>query len=100
MKDLSRSRPAGILRLAFRMPVNLYRLGLGRMLGHRFLFLIHRGRKSDLLREMVLEVIRYDPTTRETVVLSGWGERSDWYRNIEASPALEVRTGRDRNVPE
>jgi F420H(2)-dependent quinone reductase len=47
----------------------------------------------------VLEVIRYDPATRESVVPSGWGERSDWYRNIKASPALEVQTGGERYVP-
>jgi hypothetical protein len=31
--------------------------------------------------------------TRENVVLSAWGEKAGWYRNIEAVPALEVRTG-------
>ena len=39
------------------MPIYLYRLDLGRLLGHRFLLLVHRGRKSGLLRETVLEVI-------------------------------------------
>jgi hypothetical protein len=34
------------------------------------------------------------------VVLSAWGEKADWYRNIEAVPALEVRTGGQRYVPE
>jgi deazaflavin-dependent oxidoreductase (nitroreductase family) len=34
------------------------------------------------------------------VVLSGWGEKADWYRNIQATPALEVRTGSERYVPE
>jgi hypothetical protein len=34
-------------------------------------------------------VVGYDPSLRETVVASGWGERSDWYRNLEAHPALE-----------
>jgi hypothetical protein len=33
-------------------------------------------------------------------VLSAWGEKGDWYRNIEATPALEVRTGGERYVPE
>jgi deazaflavin-dependent oxidoreductase (nitroreductase family) len=53
-----------------------------------------------LLRETVLEVIRYDPATKESVVLSGWGEKADWYRNIKATPAMEVRTGGERYVPE
>lgn len=93
------SRPTGALRLVFRAPVYLYHLGLGRLFGHRFLLFVHQGRKSGLLRETVLEVIRYNPTTRESVVLSGRGEKSDWYRNIEESPALEVRTGHERYVP-
>lgn len=93
------SRPTGILWLVFRAPVYLYHLGLGRLFGHRFLLFVHQGRKSGLLRETVLEVIRYDPTTRESIVLSGRGEKSDWYRNIEESPALEVRTGHERYVP-
>ena len=98
--NLISSRPTGYLWLVFRAPVYLYHLGLGRLFGHRFLLFVHQGRKSGLLRETVLEVIRYDPTTRESVVLSGRGEKSDWYRNIEESPALEVRTGGGRYVPE
>jgi len=47
-----------------------------------------------------LEVILYEPATRESVVLSAWGEKADWYRNTVATPALEVRTGGQRYVPE
>jgi deazaflavin-dependent oxidoreductase (nitroreductase family) len=95
-----RSRPSGTLRLIFRLPIYLYRLNLGWLLAHRGLLLIHQGRKSGLLRETVLEVIRYDPATKESVVLSSWGEKADWYRNIKGTPAMEVRTGGERYVPE
>jgi deazaflavin-dependent oxidoreductase (nitroreductase family) len=95
-----RSKPAGVLRLAFRLPIYLYRLNLGWLLGHRFLLLVHMGRKSGLLRETVLEVLLHDPATRESVVLSAWGEKADWYRNVGATPALEIRTGGQRYVPE
>ncbi len=88
-----------LLLIALRLPVYLYRLGLGWLLGHRFLLLTHHGRKSGRVRKTVLEVVSYDPETRESVVVSGWGERADWYRNIQAHPALEVQTGRDRYVP-
>jgi deazaflavin-dependent oxidoreductase (nitroreductase family) len=53
-----------------------------------------------LLRETVLEVLLHDPAARESVVLSAWGEKSDWYRNVGATPALEVRTAGQRYVPE
>jgi hypothetical protein len=33
-------------------------------------------------------------------VLSARGEKADWYRNVAATPALEVRTGGQRYVPE
>ena len=95
-----RSRPTGALRLAFCLPIYLYRLGLGQLLGHRFMLLTHRGRRSGRVYQTALEVVRYDPSLRETVVASGWGERSDWYRNLEAHPALEIRTGRERYAPE
>ena len=65
-----KSKPAGALRLAFRLPIYLYRLNLGWTLGHRFLLFVHLGRKSGLLRETVLKVILYDPATLESVVLS------------------------------
>ena len=71
------SIPTGASRLAFRLPIYLYRLDLGRLLGHRFLLLVHRGRKSGLLRETVLEVLLHDPATNESVVLSAWGEKAD-----------------------
>jgi deazaflavin-dependent oxidoreductase (nitroreductase family) len=95
-----RSKPTGALRLAFRLPNYLYRLNLGWLLGHCFLQLVHRGRRSDLLRETVLEVLLHEPATRESVVLAAWGEKADWYRNVRAIPALEVRTGGQRYVPE
>ena len=95
-----KSRPSSTLRLVFRLPIYLYRLNLGWLLGYRALLLIHQGRKSGLLRETVLEVIRYDPATKESVVLSGWGEKADWYRNIQVAPAMEVQTGKERYVPE
>ena len=70
-----RSKPTGASRLAFRLPIYLYRLDLGWLLGHRFLLLVYWGRESGLLRETVLEVLFHDPATREGVVLSAWGRK-------------------------
>ena len=92
--------PTGASRLAFRLPIYLYRLNLGWLLVHRGLLFIHRGHKSGLLRETVLEVIMYNPATGKSVVLSAWGEKAAWYRNIQATPALEARTASERCVPE
>jgi deazaflavin-dependent oxidoreductase (nitroreductase family) len=80
------------LRLAFRLPIYLYRLDLGWLLGHRFLLLVHRGRKTGLPHQTVLEVVLYDPSSRESVVVSAWGEDADWYRNIQKCPAIEIKS--------
>src|SRR5579884_3012404 len=70
--------PSRLLRSALRVPVFLYRAGLGGLFGHHFLLLTHRGRKSGRVYQTVLEVVRYEPESGESVVVSGWGERSDW----------------------
>jgi deazaflavin-dependent oxidoreductase (nitroreductase family) len=93
------SQPNRALGFGLRLPAYLYRFRLGRMLGHRFLLLSHRGRKSGLIRRTPLEVLLYELHTRESVVLSAWGQKADWYRNIEASPPLEVETGGERYPP-
>lgn len=95
MKGLRRP-PTGFIRWAFRAPVALYRWHCGWLFGQRFLMLTHRGRKSGLTRQTVLEVLRYDRATAESTVISGLGAQADWYRNIQARPADEVQTGRRR----
>jgi deazaflavin-dependent oxidoreductase (nitroreductase family) len=95
-----RASPSGLLRLALKLPTLLYRAHLGWLLGHRFLLLTHRGRKSGRVHQTVLEVVRHDPTTRESTVAAGWGTKTDWYRNVQAHPALAIQTGRQRYRPE
>jgi deazaflavin-dependent oxidoreductase (nitroreductase family) len=75
-------------------------LGLGRIVGHRFLQVTHRGRRSARLHRTVLEVISFEPRTRESIALSAWGERADWHHNIQTSPAVQVLTGGQRFTPE
>ena len=87
-------RPSGVTRLLAKSPLVFYRLGLGWLLGNRFVQITHRGRKSGLLHQTVVEVLRYDPVTREVIAVSGWGGKTDWYRNIQQEPALEIRIGR------
>lgn len=89
-----------MLRLMFKLPVYVYRLRLGWLYEHRLLMVTHRGRKTGKIRHTVLEVVRYDPAAKESLVVSGWGKSSDWYRNLQARPALEIRTGFDRYVPQ
>lgn len=85
--------PSGLLRFAFRTPLLLYRLGLGWLLGDRFLELTHTGRKSGEQHKTVLEVVRHDKRSDTFYVVSGWGEKADWYRNVMTQPRVSVRSG-------
>lgn len=77
-----------------RAPVALYRCRVGWVLGDRFMLLVHTGRRTGLERQTVLEVVRRDAATGGVVVMSGFGRRSDWYRNIQVNPARLVVVGR------
>lgn len=90
---------SSLLTALFRVPKYLYQFGLGWLFGHRFLMLTHRGRKSGRPYQTVLEVVHYDPETRESIVVSGWGTRADWYRNIRANPPIAVATGNEHYQP-
>jgi deazaflavin-dependent oxidoreductase (nitroreductase family) len=73
-----------------RLPLLLYRVRLGGLLGHRFLVIVHRGRRSVRLYRTVVEVVRWDAAQQEAVVATGWGEQSSWLRNLRAEPAVEI----------
>ena len=90
------SPPRGLARLAFRMPIWLYRLRLGWLLGDRLLLLTHIGRKSGLPRQAVIEVVRHDPASDTFIIASGWGEQTDWFRNIQKNPNVLVQSGARR----
>lgn len=92
--------PGRWTRTLFRVPTLVYRLRGGWLLGHRFLMLTHVGRTTGHLHTVVLEVLHFDPVSREAVVMSGFGRRSNWYRNLQAAPARRVVVGRDSFVPE
>ena len=97
---LLKDRRAWLSRLTFRVPLVLYRMGVGGFLGHQFLVLTHVGRRTGQVHETVLKVLQYDPKTHESIVASAWGTHADWYRNLQAHPPLAVRTAGAWYVPE
>lgn len=99
MMVISPSKPTGLLKLAFTLPRYLYRWHLGWLPGYRCLMITHVGRKTGSLRQTVVEVVHYDPSTQECIVMSGYGAQSDWYRNIQVRPAVEVQIGHQRYRP-
>jgi deazaflavin-dependent oxidoreductase (nitroreductase family) len=94
------SKPKGLLKWFFLLPRYLYRWHLGWLLGHRCLMITHIGRKTGVIRQTVLEAVNYDPKTQVCLAVAGYGERTDWYRNIQAHPALEIQVGSRHYVPQ
>jgi deazaflavin-dependent oxidoreductase (nitroreductase family) len=82
----------------FKLPLFLYRLHLGWLLGKRFMQITHVGRRSGKVYRTVLAVVRFDEDTQQIYAVSAW-KGSDWYYNLQAAPALQVETGFVHYVP-
>lgn len=88
--------PRGLKAIPLRMPILFYKLGIGWMLGSRFLLLSHTGRKSGEIRQTVLEIIHHSPEDHTYYVVSGFGTSSHWYQNIKQDPRVIVQVGSTR----
>jgi deazaflavin-dependent oxidoreductase (nitroreductase family) len=89
--DLAAKAPSLMIPI-FKLPLVLYRLHLGWLLGTRFMQVTHVGRRSGKVRRTVLAVLQFNKQTREIYAVSAW-KGSDWHANIQAAPALEVTSG-------
>lgn len=92
-KSIVDKPPGKALRFGLRLPIWLYRAHLGWLLGDRFLMLTHTGRKSGRPHQTVIEVVQHKKDTDTYYVVSGWGEKSDWYQNIRKTPSVTIHTG-------
>lgn len=79
-------------RRLMRAPVWIYKARAGALFGSRILLLEHTGRKSGLPRYAALEVLDHS-LPDIYVVASGFGRKSQWFRNIEANPRVRVYAG-------
>jgi len=91
--------PKGLLGFLLGLPRYLFRAHLGVLLGHRFLLLVHVGRRTGQRHETPLEVVRYEPASHEAVVAAAWGRKTQWLHNVEAGLAREVWISRERYRP-
>ena len=82
--------PKGLKLILFRAPRYFYHLKLGFLFGERFIHLKHWGRKSGQLKETVIEVIDQDKTNGTLYSASGFGEQSQWFKNISVNNAVFV----------
>ncbi|MBL8156561.1 MAG: nitroreductase family deazaflavin-dependent oxidoreductase [Anaerolineae bacterium] len=84
--------PIGLVRLALRSPLMVYRLGLGDVLSSaHIMVLTTRGRRSGQPRFTPIEFRRHGS---KIYLISGWGKRPDWYQNLLVDPLATVQVGR------
>ena len=84
-------RPTGLTRSLYRLPIRLYRLGWGQVLGWLpMLVMTTKGRRSGLARHVMVEYRRHGS---KYYVFSAWGERTDWYRNLLEYPRVTIQHG-------
>lgn len=95
-----RRRPGRLAAAFFRLPLKAYQHGVGPAVGRTFLAFTHIGRRTGQPHETVAMVLRRDVATGEAVIVAGWGPQSDWYRNIQAHPAVQVQLGGQTFVPQ
>ena len=74
-----------------RAPLLAFRMGLGPVVGLRFMVLTTRGRKSGAPRHTMVAHVRVGP---RLYAAAAYGPRSHWYRNLLAHPIATVQTAR------
>ena len=85
--------PRGLLKVLFRVPVYFYRFGLGWLFGKKFVLINHIGRVTGLDRQAVVEVVEREAGTGNVIVAAGYGEQTQWYRNLRANPETVIQIG-------
>jgi len=91
VSKLLEERPQGLTRSLYRLPISLYRLGWGGILGWLpMLVMTTRGRRSGAPRHVMVEFRRHGS---KYYVFSAWGERTDWYRNLLQHPRVTIQHG-------
>ncbi len=83
-----------MVKALFKVPVWMYQAHLGFLFFGSLIVIVHRGRKSGNRYVTGLEMI--DRCDDELFVLSLWGAKSDWYRNIEANGVDQLWDGTKR----
>ena len=92
-KEISIKRPGRLLRTLFRLPLVLYRLGLGSLMGMQIL-LTTIGRRTGRHYKVVVDIIEHDKIKATYYISAAYGPRSDWYLNLRANPIVQAQVGR------
>jgi deazaflavin-dependent oxidoreductase (nitroreductase family) len=86
--------PEGCLfKKLLKTPLLLYRLGLGKLFGNYILILSTTGRKTHKTHRTPVEYFLHQG---KYYIISGFGERPDWYQNILEKPQVTLQNGYER----
>lgn len=88
--------PNAVLRILYRIPVYFYKIGLGWMFGKRFVLFHHIGRKSAKPYQTVVEVVEIEKETGNVIVVAGYGERTQWYQNLQHMLTTTIQLGKHK----
>ncbi len=83
-----RPYPGRFALLFNKMPMLLWRLGLRPILGRTFVLITTTGRKSGQPRRAM---VGYYVVNGKKYVYSGYGQQSQWYKNIAANPRMTIQ---------
>lgn len=87
-QELAIPYPTRFMKWMYKSPILLWRLGLGFIVGRLFLILTTTGRKSGAARHTAIEYHRWKD---RIYVVSGWGSKAQWYKNIMVDPRVTIQ---------
>lgn len=82
-----------LVKQLYKTPTLLYRLGMGKLFGNYVLILSTKGRKTEKTHRTPVEYFLHEG---RYYVISGFGEQTDWLKNISANPLVTLQNGYER----
>lgn len=82
-----------LVKMLYKTPTLLYRLGLGKLFGNYVLILSTTGRKTQKTHRTPVEYFLHEG---RYYIIRGFGEQTDWYKNISANPLVTLQNGYER----
>jgi len=80
-----------ITKKFYRLPIQLYRLGLEKLYNKYILILSTFGRKSGNIHRTPVEYFRDEG---RIFIMSGFSDTPDWYQNLQKNPHVTLNTGK------
>lgn len=82
-----------ILKSLYRLPILLYRLGVGPLIGKYILVVSTYGRKTGKVRRTPVEYYQHQG---QIFVMSGFMDWPDWFQNLQENPQVGLNIKNQR----